>query len=113
MTIMYKLPWPPTVNNYFTVARGRKILSSKGRQYKKDVALIARFKSPLQGRLDVAIHAYPPDKRKRDLDNLTKAILDALDDCGIYCDDSQIDKLSIERKEKGGFVLVAISEISE
>jgi len=34
---MIELPWPPTVNTYYTVARGRKILSKKGRAYKEAV----------------------------------------------------------------------------
>lgn len=115
MPIMIELPWPPTVNTYFTVARGRKILSSKGRKYKKDI--VARFssKSPLTGRLKVELLAYPPDKRKRDLDNLVKAVLDALDESNIFEDDSQIDDLRIIRKEKvkDGCLLACIEEIEQ
>ena len=64
------------------------------------------------GRLDVHIAVYPPDKRKRDLDNLPKSILDSLQHAGIYEDDSQIDKLTVERMaiRKGGEVVVTITE---
>jgi crossover junction endodeoxyribonuclease RusA len=46
-----------------------------------------------------AIHilARPPDKRKRDLDNLLKPILDALVDYCAIPDDSMIDDLRIQR----------------
>jgi crossover junction endodeoxyribonuclease RusA len=55
---------------------------------------------------------YPPDKRKRDVDNVLKALLDALRVGGAYSDDSQIGRLLIERKapKKGGEVIVRISE---
>lgn len=48
-------------------------------------------------KLKVHIEAYPPDKRKRDLDNLFKSLLDALEKSGVFKDDRQIDALSIER----------------
>ena len=51
-----------------------------------------------EDRLIVTIEAYPPDKRKRDLDNILKSLLDALQHAGMYPDDSQIDVLSIARK---------------
>jgi len=45
--------------------------------------------------LKVTITAFPPDKRKRDLDNLLKAPLDALQ--FLYGDDSKICELTIKR----------------
>ena len=94
------LPWPPTVNTYYTVARGRKILSKKGRTYKltcyKEILLQGQ-PDMLKGPVSVFIRAYPPDKRKRDLDNLLKPILDVLTNAGLYEDDSQVDELMIQR----------------
>jgi len=54
-----------------------------------------------------------PDKRRRDLDNLPKALLDGLTHSGIWDDDSQIDDLRIMRGEivKGGSVTVVIDEV--
>ena len=67
----------------------------------------------LAGRLAVTITVNPPDKRKRDIDNLAKAPLDALTHAGLWLDDSQIDKLSIERGPvtKGGQIHITISTI--
>lgn len=62
-------------------------------------------------RLAVRIQAYPPRHGRRDLDNLLKALLDAMQDAGIYEDDSQIDYLAIERCEvtpPDGLVTVTI-----
>lgn len=40
--------------------------------------------------------AFMPDAKRRDLDNLLKAPLDAMQHAGIYLDDSQIRRLLIE-----------------
>ena len=108
------LPWPPTVNHYYTIARGRKILSKEGRAFKKyAVTLMELAKVPkLAGpRFAVSISARPPDRRKRDLDNILKPILDSLCEYGAITDDSKIDDLRIQRYRpvKDGFIHVLIS----
>lgn len=50
-------------------------------------------------RLTVALVAYPPDRRARDLDNILKAALDALQHAQAFDDDSQIDRLIVDRGE--------------
>lgn len=61
-------------------------------------------------RLSVSIYAAPPDNRRRDLDNLPKAVLDALTHAQVWPDDSQLDRLLIERVpvQKGGMIRVEI-----
>ena len=49
------------------------------------------------GRLRVEVVAHAPDHRRRDLDNLHKATLDALEHAAVYADDGQIDDLRIRR----------------
>ena len=99
---MILLPWPPTVNHYYTVARGRKILSAEGRAYKKycvqcmAIQVVPRLDEPP---FAVSIIARPPDKRKRDLDNLLKPILDSLVDFGAIPDDGMIDDLRVQRAD--------------
>lgn len=43
------------------------------------------------------IIAEPPDKRRRDLDNILKAPLDALTHAGLLIDDEQFDEINIVR----------------
>ena len=110
-----RLPWPPTVNHYYTIARNRKILSKSGRQFQKDAAIILLAQKAPKGmtkRLDVRIDAYPPDNRRRDLDNLLKPSLDALEKYGVFVNDSQIDVLRIRRCQvrKNGELRVHITE---
>ena len=94
------LPWPPTVNSYYRNISGKTLISSKGREYRKAVAdqvLTQHGALQLQSRLAVSIVAHVPDKRRRDLDNLLKSVLDALTHAGVWLDDSQIDSLAIAR----------------
>ena len=118
-----KLPYPPTNNHYFTVARGRKILSKKGRIYRENAKievlaqrLLHKDKYQIEGdtRLNVFIEVYTPDRRKRDLDNLPKGILDALQYAEVFGDDSQIDELTLKRCEvvKGGKVEIEITKLN-
>ena len=45
----------------------------------------------MQGPLRCCLYFVPPDRRRRDLDNLYKCLFDALGHAGVYEDDSQID----------------------
>ncbi|NBW23084.1 MAG: RusA family crossover junction endodeoxyribonuclease, partial [Caulobacteraceae bacterium] len=54
--------------------------------------------------------AFPPDKRKRDLDNVLKSLLDALTHANVWDDDSQIDDLRIYRNIVAGMVKVRLYE---
>jgi crossover junction endodeoxyribonuclease RusA len=56
-------------------------------------------KPPVGGRIALCMDAFPPDRRRRDVDNLQKSTLDALQHAGIYEDDSQIDLLITRRRE--------------
>ena len=51
---------------------------------------------PYRGKVQIDLQFYLHDKRKRDLDNLSKAILDSIEGI-IIEDDVQVDKLYIER----------------
>ena len=95
------LPWPPSVNHYYRRVGPRTLISREGRAYRKNVcALLAgngARKPPSGGRIALAMDAFPPDRRRRDLDNLLKSTQDALAHAGIYEDDSQIDLLAVRR----------------
>lgn len=95
---MIVLPWPPSVNTYWRTFRGRMLISEAGRRYRTVAMLIAGVGEKFGGQpVVVTIEAWFPDLRKRDLDNLLKAPLDALTHAGVYEDDSQIVGLHITR----------------
>ena len=128
MSVKIELPWPPTVNNYWvsrvvTPRKGKPFVAvaigKPGRQFRTDVQAIIwhRFGilKPSEARVSVSITAHPPDRRDRDIDNILKALNDALTHAGVWRDDSQIDRLSIERGvvRSPGCVVVEIERIPQ
>ena len=112
------LPYPPSVNHYWRRVGPRTLISREGRTFRKNVcALLAGGggprKPPAGGRIALAMDAFPPDRRRRDLDNLPKAVQDSLAHAGIYEDDSQIDVLIVRRCEvvRGGKLDVHIHDM--
>lgn len=116
------LPWPPSVNQYWRhpskgPLAGRHLISEQGRTYR--AAVLAHIAAAgqqykLADRLAVSIECHPPDRRRRDLDNVLKAALDALVFAGVMLDDSQIDRLSIERcaVEAPGHIEIIIERLT-
>lgn len=116
MTITLELPFPPTVNNITAVVCGRKITSKRGREYREQAVKLIKEQyddDPLVGRLSVRIELYPPCKRTRDIDNYSKAPLDAITKSGLWADDELIDRLTIQRCDNVsvGKCVVHIAEI--
>lgn len=109
------LPWPPSVNKYWRTFQGRMIISAEGRSYRKAVAdqvLIQRGAKHYAGKLCVVIEAFRPDNRRRDLDNLLKAVLDGCTHAGVWEDDSNIVDLRIYWADTvGGMLKVKVSEV--
>lgn len=106
----FTLPWPPSTNTYWRhptkgALAGRHLISEVGRQYRATVQQQLRsetiFKNPITGRLGIEIKASPPDNRRRDLDNILKALLDSITHAGLIEDDSQFDAIAIARLPSG------------
>lgn len=102
------LPWPPSVNGYWRSPNrgplaGRTLISVEGRKFRLAAvaALLAQGRPlrPLTVCLRVEVHVWPPDRRRRDLDNLAKPVLDALTHGNVISDDSLIDDLRLVRME--------------
>lgn len=113
------LPYPPTVNHYYRAgARGARFLTARALAYRDAVAAIVyveRANRSLTSRLGVDVLVHCPDRRERDLDNLAKSLLDALQHAAVYRRDSQIDRLCFERGpvQRGGAVRVTITKREE
>ncbi|HCH7884017.1 TPA: RusA family crossover junction endodeoxyribonuclease [Raoultella ornithinolytica] len=117
----FLLPFPPSVNAYWRSpnkgpAKGKLLVSVAGRKFKHAVraAVIEQLRDipkPSSAPAAVEIILYPPDYRRRDLDNYNKALLDALTYAGIWEDDSLVKRMAIEWGEnvKGGRVEITIS----
>ena len=107
-----ELPYPPSVNHYYRRVGPRTLISREGRRFREEVAAIlaAIGFRPFTGRLHVRVIVHPPDRRRRDIDNVQKALLDALEHAGVYRDDNQIVKLTTEKRGSvpGGRTIVEI-----
>lgn len=98
--IELELPYPPSVNHYWRRVGPRTLISRGGRAFRSSVCAIlaAQGVRPLRGPLAVSIELFPPDRRRRDVDNVMKSLLDALAHGGAYHDDSQVAWLTIQRR---------------
>jgi crossover junction endodeoxyribonuclease RusA len=115
--IEFQLPYPPSVNHYWRRVGARTLISRGGRAFRQAVCsiLAAHGVRPLAGPLQLEVVVFPPDRRRRDIDNVQKALLDALQHGGAYADDSQIVRLSIEKGQPidGGLTVVRIHKVLE
>jgi len=118
--VKLNLPWPPSVNHYYRRVGPRTLISREGREYRRAICGLlvpgggcGIRKPPAGGRIALAMDAFPPDRRRRDLDNLLKCTQDSLARAGVFEDDSQIDLLAVMRREpvRGGTVVIRIAEM--
>lgn len=109
------LPYPPSMNRYWRRAGRHMHLSNEARQYRGRVCEVVAKQGiePLIGRLRIEIEVYPPDRRRRDIDNIQKPILDSLQHADVYDDDEQIDWLLTRRcaVQRDGKIEVEVWEI--
>jgi crossover junction endodeoxyribonuclease RusA len=91
------------------------MLTQKARVYRRDVAiLLSKYEGTFDAdaRLNVVVELQAPTRRKYDLDNRAKALLDSLEHAKIFPDDEQVDSLTLVRGEfvKGGNAKVWVVE---
>lgn len=119
-TTYITLPYPPSWNQCYQVVRrgnggSALILSSVGRSYKARVsrALRKRVGDSIDGDLAVSIDVWFPDRRRRDLDNLLKPILDVCTRGKVWADDVQVRDLHITLRgiKRGGRIQLAITPL--
>ncbi|MEI6540257.1 MAG: RusA family crossover junction endodeoxyribonuclease, partial [Planctomycetota bacterium] len=117
MTLQFDLPYPPSVNHYWRRVGARTLISRQGRAFRETVCslLALRRLHPLDGWLKVHLQIYPPDRRRRDVDNIQKPVLDALQHAGVYHDDFQIVSLRTDRMQpvQDGRLEVTVTQMND
>lgn len=139
-----ELPWPPSVNMVYRSfamlvfaknpgrgviraqngrlyrASSRMLISENGRKYFDSVAKLLKASKPLQfgkARLRVVVRVHAKDRRARDLGNLDKVLMDALEKAEVFTNDSQIDIQEFVRGQicphKNARVVIELTEIQE
>jgi crossover junction endodeoxyribonuclease RusA len=104
--LKFKTPFPPSVNHMYGQFRNRIYLKKIGREYKEACAVLLKGLPSFVDRVKVEVGVNFPDLRKRDLDNLLKPTLDAIQDAKIIRNDSlvkdlRIFELGIDRENPG------------
>lgn len=99
-------------------AKGKHYLVKEARDFYVDVGFAIRDQGAAINtpeKLRVQVLLYPPDRRRRDMDNAWKVIGDAMTKACVWQDDSQIRSKLIEWMEpvKGGKVVVSIAPYVE
>ena len=114
-TVELTLPWPPSVNKIWaTTKKGNWYETKVSKDFKEFVIYYARSKKLTAfkpaDRIFFKMLAFPPDNRRRDLDNLAKVVCDAMQDAKIYKDDCQIKRIFMEMmpKKEVGMVTVTL-----
>jgi len=117
-SISIEVPFPPSANTLFPTDRyGKRRLSVKGRKYRKSVWDAIRAQhgmiKPMTGRLMITTHLWPPDRRRRDEDNLHKCLRDSLTWSKLIDDDSQFFESHnyLHDPVKGGRCLVTLEKL--
>lgn len=99
----FTLPWPPSVNNYLVpTPHGRPALSARARAYRTEVGWACRMQRVKRWEstpVSITLDAHPPDRRTRDIDNILKQALDALEAARVVDDDKHIHRIEITRRE--------------
>lgn len=96
--IRLTLPLPPSVNRLWRSGKGRMYRSAQYSAWRNEaiwsIKLQARGAS-IDGPYSIAVAFQRPDKRRRDLDNLLKALSDALVDAGVLADDCDAEEIHL------------------
>ena len=112
MHIQLELPMPPSVNHYWGINGKQRFIGKEGKQFRVAVAeAVAEYGVKLEGRLAIHIALFPANRRRFDIDNRIKSLLDALQHAGCFEDDEQIDELHIIRqvlKPQGGCTVIIL-----
>ena len=95
----FTMPYPPTINHMYRRQRGHLALTPEALAFRHAVRMIAMVENirPLDGPVAVFLDVYRP-RRRGDLDNILKAVLDAMNGIA-YRDDEQVEEIYAHRYE--------------
>ena len=111
-----RLSFPPSVNRLWRVGKGGMYKSKEYKSWLTEAGwlIAAQAKgNKVLGKYKLTILAVRPDKRRRDLDNLVKAISDALEANGIIEGDHLCEHLEMAWVEGDFECLVTLEGVDD
>src|SRR5512147_2262060 len=99
--ISLNLPWPPSVNAIWRKNKRSVYRSSKYVSWIKQASWIAKIgkHQPIKGEFSATIILNPPNKRRIDIDNRVKVLLDLAEKTGLIENDYLCRHLEISYGE--------------
>lgn len=115
MTLRYTLPYPPSTNGLFFNAHKGRVKTNHYKVWLKAAGeeILAQGRRRVHGPASIAILVGRPDKRKRDISNLIKAIEDLLVSMQVIDDDSNVERVSAQWAGDPGSCIVLIQPYEE
>jgi crossover junction endodeoxyribonuclease RusA len=107
----FELPHPPSVNGIWRAGRGRFYKSKHYLAWENEAGWAIKEQAKgkrVAGPFAVQIDIVRPDKRRRDLDNTIKVILDLLKNLHVTDDDSECQELRARWVPQGPACFVAV-----
>lgn len=103
-----------SVNKYYRSWQGRVLISKDGREFKKEVDLLLNNYEKVLGKIKLTLILHFKDKRKRDLDNYNKVLIDCLKN-KLFEDDDQVYQLYMEKYIGCGYdkICIKVDKIDE
>ena len=116
--VTIELPWPNKILSPNTRGCWQTKLDAKEAAKELGYWVGAQHSGQLRGNVHAWLTFYPPDKRKRDLDNLLASMKSDIDGVctGLGIDDSQIKRVTAEWGDllpKTGKVVLHMAEMTE
>jgi crossover junction endodeoxyribonuclease RusA len=108
------LPFPPSVNRLWRVGKGKRVY--KDPSYTRwisqcEAEIFSLRLTPILGSYRLQIDATRPDKRKRDIDNIIKAVSDVLQHTGIIENDHLCLEVMARWVKDGPPILISVEKI--
>lgn len=92
---------PISINTLYSIYKGRKLLTKSGRRWREKVdPILAALNLTYSEPVGISVEVWPKAARKFDIDNVSKAILDALQRNDILENDDLVYYLILEKHDK-------------
>jgi crossover junction endodeoxyribonuclease RusA len=94
---VYNIPTPPSVNALWRISGRRMHRSKKYTEWIGEVALALELEQrpEIDYPFNIEIVVGRPSKRRMDIDNRAKAVMDVLQHCGIIADDCLANRITM------------------